>query len=65
MSTRTCRGAATSVAMNAVRPRNALFAATADDDRPTLASTMYASVLVYIDLSRQTYVKGELIGHHV
>ena len=43
---RTCSGAATSVAMKAVRPRNALFAATADEERPVFASTMYARVLV-------------------
>ena len=43
---RTWSGAATSVATKAVRPRNALLAATAEDERPMLASTMYARVLV-------------------
>lgn len=41
----TCNGTATSEAMNAKRPRNALLVATAEEERPTLASTIYASVL--------------------
>ena len=46
MESRTWSGAATSVETKDVRPRNALFAATAEDERPILASTMYARVLV-------------------
>lgn len=42
---RTWRGTAISVATKANIPRKALFAATAVDDRPTLASTMYAKEL--------------------
>ena len=42
---RTWRGTAISVATKADIPRKALFAATAVDDRPTLASTMYAKEL--------------------
>lgn len=38
-------GAATSAAMNPKTPRKRLFVATAVEDRPVLASTMYASVL--------------------
>ena len=40
-----CSGTATSAATKAESPRNALFVATADEERPLLASTMYASVL--------------------
>lgn len=47
---RTCRGTAISAATNADKPLNALFVAAAVDERPTFASTMYASVLAYIDL---------------
>ena len=41
---------ATSAAAKAIVPRKALFVATACDDRPLLASTIYASVLEYIEL---------------
>jgi hypothetical protein len=34
--------------MNAAIPRKALFVATAVAERPLLASTMYASVYIYI-----------------
>lgn len=37
---RTCNGTATSDATNANKPRNALLVATAEEDRPVLASTM-------------------------
>lgn len=36
--------------MNANVPRKQLFKATADEERPTLESTMYANVLVYTKL---------------
>ena len=41
----TCIGTAISVATKAKIPRNALFAATTTEDRPALASTIYARVL--------------------
>ena len=41
----TCSGTAISVAINAAMPRKALFVATAVEDRPTLASTIYANEL--------------------
>ena len=50
MARRTCNGTASSAAANAKSPRNRLFVATADDDRPAFESTMYASVLEYIHL---------------
>lgn len=37
---RTCKGTAISAAMNPQMPRKKLFRATADEERPTLASTM-------------------------
>lgn len=46
----TCNGTATSVAMNANVPRHALFVATAEEERPELASTIYDSVLEYMAL---------------
>lgn len=46
----TCRGTATSAAINAAIPRNELFVAAAVEDRPTFASTIYANVLEYIHL---------------
>jgi hypothetical protein len=46
----TCNGTAISAATNADIPRKELLVATALDDRPTLASTMYAKVLAYIHL---------------
>jgi hypothetical protein len=41
----TWSGTAISVATNAAMPRKALFVATAVEERPTLASTIYASEL--------------------
>lgn len=49
----TCNGIAISAATNADMPRKELLVATALDDRPTLASTMYARVLAYIHLPRK------------
>lgn len=46
-----CKGIATSAAMNAISPRKKLFTATALEDRPALASTMYANILEYIQLA--------------
>ena len=40
-----CSGTAASVKMQAATPRKQLFVATAAEERPGFASTMYASVL--------------------
>ena len=40
--------------MNARTPLYALFAATAVEERPVLASTIYARVLVNIHLSKES-----------
>ena len=45
-----CSGTAASVNTNAATPRKQLFIATADEERPGLASTIYAAVLEYIHL---------------
>jgi hypothetical protein len=50
----TCRGTAISVATKAVSPRTVLFVATAVEDRPVFASTMYASVDEEIHLPSPT-----------
>ena len=62
----TCIGTATSAAMKAMPPRKALLEATAEDERPLLASTIYARVLEYIQLintillvSRTLRTKGD------
>ena len=47
---RTCNGTAISAATKPNDPRKQLFKATADELRPTLASTIYARVLEYMDL---------------
>lgn len=49
---RTCIGTATSVLEKAHRPRNTLLVATALEDLPALASTIYARMLLYIMLKR-------------
>ena len=49
--TPTCNGTAISPATNPDIPRKQLLVATALDDRPTLASTMYVKELAYIHLS--------------
>lgn len=46
----TCNGTATSNEINAMTPEHELFVATALDDLPTLASTMYAREVKYIHL---------------
>jgi hypothetical protein len=54
----TCSGTATSAAMNPANPLHKLLVATAVDERPTLASTIYASVLEYIHLYPGRFVSG-------
>lgn len=48
----TWSGTATSAATKARIPLKQLFVATAVDERPTLASTMYVRVMEYIHLCR-------------
>jgi hypothetical protein len=54
----TCSGTATSAAMNPAIPLHKVLVATAVDERPTLASTIYASVLKYIHLYPGRFVSG-------
>ena len=51
--THTCSGTASSAAMKPAVPLKKLFVATAVEDLPVFASTIYASVLEYIHLEYQ------------